>query len=102
MRSFDGISGQAENQTFRTRCHSPSTRITRTRYQQFDWHFIAPDKPMPNSFVKSFNRRMQDELLNKTRFFDLDDARNRVADWVADFNTARPHLANGYLTSAAY
>ena len=42
------------------------------------------------------------ELLNETLFFDLDDARAKIAAWVADFNTARPHSALGYLTPAAY
>lgn len=67
-----------------------------------DWHFIAPGKPMQNGFVESFNGRMRDELLNETLFFDLDDARAKIAAWVADFNTARPHSALGYLTPAAY
>jgi putative transposase len=74
-----------------------------------DWHFIAPGKPMQNrasrnsfGIVESFNGRMRDELLNETLFFDLDDARAKIAAWVADFNTARPHSALGYLTPAAY
>jgi transposase InsO family protein len=67
-----------------------------------DWHFIAPGKPMQNGFVESFNGRMRDELLNETLFFDLDDARTKIAAWVVDFNTARPHSALGYLTPAAY
>jgi putative transposase len=49
-----------------------------------DWHFIAPGKPMQNGFVESFNGRMRDELLNETLFFDLDDARTKIAAWVAD------------------
>jgi putative transposase len=67
-----------------------------------DWHFIAPGKPMQNGFVESFNGRMRDELLNEALFFDLDDTRIKIATWVADFNTARPHSALGYLTPAAY
>ncbi len=74
-----------------------------------DWHFIAPGKPMQNrasrnccAIVESFNGRMRDELLNETLFFDLDDARAKIAAWVADFNTTRPHSALGYLTPAAY
>jgi transposase InsO family protein len=31
----------------------------------FDWHFIAPGKPMQNGFIESFNGRMRDELLNE-------------------------------------
>lgn len=52
--------------------------------------------------VFPINGRMRDELLNETLFFDLDDARAKIAAWVADFNTVRPHSALGYLTPAAY
>ncbi|MCD9260782.1 IS3 family transposase [Bradyrhizobium japonicum] len=67
-----------------------------------DWHFIAPGKPMQNGFVESFNGRMRDELLNETLFFDLDDARTKIANWVADYNLQRPHSSLKYLTPAAY
>jgi transposase InsO family protein len=67
-----------------------------------DWHFIAPGKPMQNGFVESFNGRMRDELLNETLFFDLDDARAKIANWIADYNLQRPHSALKYLTPAAY
>jgi len=58
-----------------------------------DWHFIAPGKLMRNRFVRSFNGRMRDELRNETLFFGLDDARAKIAAWVADFSTKRPHLS---------
>ena len=45
---------------------------------------------------------MRDELLNETLFFDLVDARMKVAAWVADYNERRPHSALGYQTPAAY
>ncbi|WP_376707009.1 IS3 family transposase [Bradyrhizobium agreste] len=67
-----------------------------------DWHFIAPGKPMQNGFVESFDRRMRDELLNETPFFDLEDARAKIANWVADHNLQRPHSSLKYLTPAAY
>ncbi|MFN3626218.1 MAG: IS3 family transposase [Hyphomicrobium sp.] len=67
-----------------------------------DWHFIAPGKPMQNGFVESFNGRMRDELLNETLFFDLDDARAKIAAWIEDYNDQRPHSAIGYLTPAVY
>lgn len=28
-----------------------------------EWHYIAPDKPMQNGFIESFNSRLRDELL---------------------------------------
>ncbi len=63
-----------------------------------DWHFIAPGKPMQNGFVESFNGRMRDELLNETLFFDLDHARAKIANWVADYNLQRPHSSLKYMT----
>ncbi len=67
-----------------------------------DWHFIAPGKPMQNGFCESFNGRMRDEHLNESLYFGLDDAREKIAAWVADYNLQRPHSSLGYLTPAAY
>jgi transposase InsO family protein len=67
-----------------------------------DWHFFAPGKPVQNAFVESFNGRMRDEFLNETLFFDLNDARSKVAQWVADYNGERPHSSLKYQTPAAY
>lgn len=46
--------------------------------------------------------RMRDELLNESQFFGIDRARNAIAEWVDDYNTARPHSSLGYETPAAY
>ena len=35
---------------------------------KIEWHYVAPSKPMQNSFVESRNGRMNDEFLNETRF----------------------------------
>ena len=66
------------------------------------WHFIAPGKPMQNGICEAFNGRMRDELLNESLFFDLEQARRKVAAWVIDYNQHRPHSAIGYETPAAY
>ena len=66
------------------------------------WHFIAPGKPMQNGICEAFNGRMRDELLNETLFFSPEQARQKVANWVADYNHTRPHSAIGYETPAAY
>lgn len=66
------------------------------------WHYIAPGKPMQNGFVESFNGRMRDELLNEALFFGIDHARQAVFDWVADYNTRRPHSSLGYQTPADF
>jgi len=67
-----------------------------------DWHFIAPGKPIQNAFVESFNGRMRDELLNETLFFNLDDARRKIAARAADYNSERLHSSLKYQTPAAY
>ncbi len=67
-----------------------------------DWHYIAPGRPMQNGYIKSFNGRMRDELLNESLFIDLDQARQLIGAWVTDYNTARPHSSLGYKTPAAY
>jgi putative transposase len=54
--------------------------LTWCKDNAIDWHFIAPGKPIQNAFVESFNGRMRDEFLNETLF---DDARNKLAEWVA-------------------
>src|SRR3954465_11540238 len=40
-----------------------------------EWHYIAPGKPTQNAFIKSFNGRLRDELLNETLFTSLGQAR---------------------------
>ncbi len=67
-----------------------------------EWHYIAPGKPMQNGFVESFNGRMRDEFLNETLFRNLAHARDLIAAWVTDYNTARPHSALGYQTPAGF
>jgi transposase InsO family protein len=66
------------------------------------WPFIAPGKPMQNSFCESLNGRMRDELLNECLFFGLDHARTKIAAWVDDDNLRRPHSALGYIRPASY
>jgi len=44
----------------------------------------------------------RDELLNETLFFSLDQAKKVIAEWVQDYNTARPHSALAYQTPAAF
>ena len=45
---------------------------------------------------------MRDEFLNETLFFGLNDARNKLAEWVAHYNGERPHSSLKYQTPAAY
>ncbi|MDB5395040.1 MAG: transposase, family [Rhodospirillales bacterium] len=49
-------------------------------------------KLMQNGFVKPFNGRTRDELLNESLFFGLDHARQKLTTWMTDYNTRRPIL----------
>ena len=69
---------------------------------RIEWHYIAPGKPMQNGYIESFNGKMRDELLNETLFLDLAQARQAIAAWVTDYNTARPHSSLGYKTPLTY
>jgi len=57
--------------------------------------------PTPQPISLSFNGRMRDEGLNETLFFDLDDARTKIAVLLADDNERRPHSSLAYLTPTA-
>lgn len=70
--------------------------------RKFDWHYIAPGKPMQNGFVESFNGRMRDECLNEHLFENLRHARNLIASWRNDFNHHRPHTSLAGRTPAEY
>ncbi|MER0240140.1 IS3 family transposase, partial [Fulvimarina sp. MAC8] len=69
---------------------------------RIDWHYIAPGKPMQNGFIESFNGRLRDELLNETLFSSMTQARQKLAFWQADYNTARPHSGIGWNTPTEF
>jgi putative transposase len=73
-----------------------------SKEHQVEWHYIAPGKPMQNGYIESFNGRMRDELLNESLFLELDQARQIITAWTADYNTKRPHSSLNYRTPAAY
>jgi transposase InsO family protein len=62
--------------------------------RKIDWHYNAPGKPTQNAFIKSFNGRMRDELLNETLFPSLNHARVTLAAWRIDYNTELPTPAS--------
>ncbi|MBB3195856.1 hypothetical protein FHS28_003262 [Roseateles terrae] len=63
--------------------------------------FIAPGKPWQNGFVKSFNGKLRDELLNRDWFRTLTEAKVLIEAWPQFYNDRRPHNALGHRTPAA-
>jgi transposase InsO family protein len=40
---------------------------------------------MQNGYIESFNARMRAELLNESLFLDIDQARQLISAWVAEY-----------------
>ncbi len=60
--------------------------------------FIRPGKPTENARVERFNGSMRRELLNSHIFTSLKDVREKVYEWMFDYNNHRPHEALGNLS----
>jgi putative transposase len=58
--------------------------------------YIQPGKPMQNGFVERCNGSVRKELLNANVFYSLKEVRDRVEEWMLDYNNERPHKSLGY------
>ncbi len=79
-----------------------AVKVMRTAADHINWHYITPGRPVQNAFCEGFNGRMRDELLNETLFIDMAHVREKIANWVEDYNEERPHSSLGYATPAAF
>ncbi len=70
--------------------------------RRIDAIHIQPGKPTQNAHVESFHGRLRDECLNVSWFWNLPDARRKIAGWRVEYNRERPHSALGYLTPAEF
>ena len=71
-------------------------------FDNVEWHYIAPGKPIRNGFVESFNGRLRDECLNEHLFDTLKQAREIIEEWRIDYNTNRPHSSLNGLTPTEF
>ena len=61
--------------------------------------FIQPGKTTQNGYVARFNGSVRKELLNAYVFRSLSEVREKVQEWMDDYNEYRPHKALGYKSS---
>jgi putative transposase len=65
---------------------------------KIDLVHIQPGKPTQNGGMESFNGKLRDECLNTSWFWNLFDARRKIAAWKMEYNSRRPHSSLSYLT----
>ena len=70
--------------------------------RKVDWHYIAPERPMQNALVESFNGRMREECLNEHLFPSPRHACRMIAAWRDAYNHHRPHSSPDGLTPREY
>ena len=58
--------------------------------------YIQPGKPMQNGYVERCNGSIRRELLNANIFYSLREVREKIAEWMADYNHNRPHESLNY------
>jgi len=59
---------------------------------------IPPGQPFNNGHIESYNGTMREELLDREEFETLQEAKEKITQWVRSYNTERPHSALGYRT----
>ena len=63
---------------------------------------IQPGKPTQNAQVESFHGRLREECLQVSWFYNLFDARKKIAQWRQEYNEERPHSSLDYRTPAEF
>lgn len=60
--------------------------------------YIQPGKPMQNAYIERCNGSIRKELLNANVFYSLKEVREKIEEWMLDYNHHRPHEALDYRT----
>ena len=63
---------------------------------------IEPGSPTQNAYIESFNGTFRDECLDENWFESLEQARQTIAAWRADYNEVRPHSSCGRIPPATF
>lgn len=66
--------------------------------QNITLDFIRPGKPTENARVERFNGSFRREMLDCYIFHSLSEVREKVGEWIVDYNYHRPHESLGDLS----
>jgi putative transposase len=64
--------------------------------------YIEPGSPWENTYVESFNGKLEDELLGRELFTSLTEAKVLIEQYRLEYNHERPHSSLGYQTPAEF
>lgn len=69
-----------------------------TRGFNLSQEFITPYTPEQNGMIERFFRTLKEECIWGYNFKNMDEAFEKIADWMDKYHTYRPHSALGYKT----
>ena len=65
---------------------------------EFRHTFTSANHPQSNGKLERFNKTLKTEHVRRSAYLDYQDARIRMAQWIAHYNSRRLHSAIYYLT----
>lgn len=68
------------------------------RQHEISLTYIQPGKPMQNGYIERCNGSIRRELLNANVFYSLKEVREKIEEWMVDYNHHRPHESLEYRT----
>lgn len=64
--------------------------------------YTQPGRPMQNGYIERFNRSFRESILDAYLFENITQVQILAEEWIADYNSKRPHEALGGKTPLEY
>lgn len=72
------------------------------REREIEIRYIQRGKPDQNAHIERFNRSYRQDVLDTYTFESLEEVRAVTEEWIADYNTKRPHNSLGRVPPLAF